>query len=144
MELLIKQCKPRIIVIIILLYRYIQCNPLFWTPFRQLDYRRCPYGRQLILCVIKKFITYIRDIDSLLHTKRAPAEVVVVPEVAMDEDKEGESEPEPMANDEEEDNDNQPKIILLVSANVLFYLFIYFCNGCRKKSIGIVQSITAL
>ena len=74
--------------------------------------------------MIKKFITFIRDIDSLLHTKRAPAEVVVVPEVAMDEDKEGESEPEPMANDEE-DNDNQPEITLLVSANVLFYLFIF-------------------
>ena len=131
MELQIEQCKPIIIVIIIiLLYRYIQWNPLFWTPLRQLNYRRCPYGRQLILCVIKKFITYIRDIDSLLHTKRAPAEVVVVPEVAMDEDKEGESEPEPMANDEE-DNDNQPKITLLVSVNVLFYLF---CNGCRKKA----------
>ena len=58
------------------------------------------------------FVNFVRDIDSLLHTKKAKAEVLV-PEVSMDEEeREGESETEPMA---QENEDNQPKITLLVS-----------------------------
>ena len=56
------------------------------------------------------FVNFVRDIDSLLHTKKAKAEVLV-PEVSMDEG-ERESEAEPMA---QENEDNQPKITLLVS-----------------------------
>ena len=49
-----------------------------------------------------------RDIDSMLYTKKAKAEVPV-PEVSMDE--ENESETEPMAQEE----DDKPKVTLLVS-----------------------------
>ena len=71
--------------------------------------RLCRYIFTLYIVHMKTwFINFVRDIDSLLHTKKAKAEVLV-PEVSMNE---GESEAEPMA---QEDEDNQPKITLLVS-----------------------------
>lgn len=71
---------------------------------------RCLY----MLAVINVVIIYyfVRDIDSLLHTKQAKAEVSV-PEVSMDEG--SESEAEPMTHEEEDEN--QPKVTLLVSSN---------------------------
>ena len=68
------------------------------------------------------YINFGRDIDSLLHTKKAKAEVPV-PEVSMDE--KSESETEPMAQEE----DSQPKITLLVSSNTFIDLSVVL-NTC--------------
>ena len=74
------------------------------------------------------YIDLGRDIDSLLYTKKAKAEVPV-PEVSMDE--ESESEAEPVAQEE----DSRPKITLLVSSNTLVdlsvcieYMYMYLCT----------------